>query len=136
MSYGIASALQAAVFAAISGDAGVQGVVGSDVFDALPSGVLPTTYVVLGEEDVRGKSNSSGDAAIHSFTISIISDAAGFASAKNAAVAVSDALIDANLTLTRGLLVSLDFVRAKAKRGKTPDGRRIDLRFRARVEDI
>lgn len=136
MSYGVGMALQAAVFAAVSGDAGVQALVGSDVFDALPSGILPQTYVVLGEEDVRGLSSISASGAAHEFTVSVFSDAAGFADAKAVAVAVSDALVDAELPLTRGVLVGLGFKRAKVRRGKTPDGRRIDLRFRARVEDI
>ncbi len=136
MSYAIATALQTAVFGAVSSDPGVVALVGTDVFDALPSGVLPVTYVVLGEEDVRARSNVSADGAVHDFTVSVFSDATGFASAKAVAVAVSDALVDANLALARGALVSLDFLRAKARRGKAPDGRRIDLRFRARVEDI
>ena len=128
MSYAVAAALQAAVFAAVSTDPGVQALVGGDVFDAPPGGVLPLTYVVLGEEDVRAHSNISAAGAVHDFTVSVFSDAAGFATAKAVAVAVSDALSDVDLTLA--------FVRAKARRGRTPDGRRIDLRFRARVEDI
>jgi len=136
MSYAVASALQAAVFAAVSGDVAVQGLVGSDVFDALPSGSLPLTYVVLGEEIVRPRSDGTAYGAVHDFTVSVFSDAAGFASAKAVAVAVSDALVDASLVLSRGALVSLVFKRARADRGKSPNGRRIDLRFRARVEDI
>ncbi len=136
MSYGVASALQAAVFVAVSGDVAVQALVGSDVFDALPAGSLPQTYVVLGEEIVRPKSDGSARGAEHDFTVSVFSDAAGFAAAKAVAVAVSDALVDANLVLMRGVLVSLVFRQARANRGKAPDGRRIDLRFRARVEDI
>ena len=136
MSYGMGSALQAAVFAAISGDATVQSLVGANVFDALPPGVLPLTYVVLGEEDVRARSDISAKGARHEFTISVVSDAAGFAGAKSVAVAISDVLIDANLVLSRGILGSLDFKQARARRGKAPDGRRIDLRFSARVDDI
>jgi len=47
-----------------------------------------------------------------------------------------DALIDAPLTLSRGHLVSLGFDRATAARTNNDTGRRIDLRFRARVEDV
>ena len=136
MSYAVAAALQAAVFAAVSTDPGVQALVGGDVFDAPPGGVLPLTYVVLGEEDVRAHSNISAAGAVHDITVSVFSDASGFATAKAVAVAVSYALSDVDLTLARGTLVTLAFVRAKARRGRTPDGRRIDLRFRARVEDI
>jgi hypothetical protein len=136
MSYGVGMALQTAVFAAVSGDIGVQALVGTDVYDAVPSGSLPLTYVVLGEEDARQLSSVSADGAVHEITISVFSDAAGFADAKAVAVAISDALSGADLTLSRGVLVALTFLRAKARRGKAPDGRRIDLRFRARVEDI
>ena len=55
--------------------------------------------------------------------------------AKDAAGAVSDALIDADLTLARGRLIYLAFDRALAKLEGTGTQRRIDLRFRARVED-
>jgi len=48
---------------------------------------------------------------------------------------VSDALLDATLILSRGTLVSLNFYRARARRVQDADMRRIDLRFRARVED-
>lgn len=136
MSYAVSSALQVAVFAAVSGNLAVQALVGADVFDAVPSGTLPLTYVVLGEEDVRGWSNISANGALHDFTVSVFSDAAGFAAAKQVAVAVNNALVDAALVLSRGHLVGLDFLSARARRGKAPDGRRIDLRFRARVEDI
>ena len=136
MSYAVSAALQAAVFGRVSTDAGVQALVGADVFDAVPTGSLPLTYVVLGEEDVRAWSNSSANGAVHDFTVSVFSDAAGFSAAKEVAVAVNDALVDAPLVLSRGHLVTLDFLSARARRGKAPDGRRIDLRFRARVEDI
>ncbi len=136
MSYAVSAALQAAVFARVANDAAVQALVGSDVYDAVPSGTLPLTYVVLGEEDVRAWSNISANGAVHDFAIAVVSDAAGFSAAKAVAVAVNDALIDAPLMLSRGSLVTLDFLSARARRGKAPDGRRIDMRFRARVEDI
>ncbi|MBU0642514.1 MAG: DUF3168 domain-containing protein, partial [Alphaproteobacteria bacterium] len=41
----------------------------------------------------------------------------------------------ADLTLSRGSLVGLYFVSAKARRVQDSDVRRIDLKFRARVED-
>ena len=56
-------------------------------------------------------------------------------SPKAAAAAVSDALVDADLPLTRGHLVSLRFLRAQAARKGPGDTRQIDLTFRARVED-
>jgi hypothetical protein len=49
-------------------------------------------------------------------------------------VGVSDALVDADLTLTRGVLVALHFLKASARRIDEGDTRRIDLTFRARVQ--
>lgn len=135
MSYAVSAALQSAVFGAIADDAGVQALIGTNVFDEPPSGALPVTYVVVGEEDVRARSSIGANGAVHDFLVSVISDAAGFMEAKAVAVAVSDVLEDATLGLARGNLVSLAFRRARARRGKSPDQRRIELHFRARVED-
>jgi hypothetical protein len=136
MSYGMSSALQQAVFQRLQGDSALVALVGADIFDAAPPGVVPETYVSIGPEDVKDASDKTGVGAIHEFTVSVVSEAAGFRTAKDAAAAVSDALVDAALVLTRGRLVSLNFMRARAKRVQDADTRRIDLRFRARVEDI
>jgi len=135
MSYGVSSALQTAVFQRLQGDAALAGLIGTDVFDAAPSGTVPTTYVSLGPEDVRDASDKTAAGAVHEFTVSVVTEAAGFSGAKTVAAAVSDALVDAPLTLARGRLVSLGFLKARAKRVQDGDVRRIDLRFRARVED-
>jgi len=136
MSYGMAAALQAAVYQHLLGDAGVGGLVGAAIFDALPPGDLPQTYVTLGPEDVRDRSDGSGDGAVHRFTVSVVTQAAGFGAAKAVAAAIGDALSGADLTLGRGRLVGLWFERAAARRGgKAGQVRRIDLQFRARVED-
>lgn len=135
MSYGVSAALQEAVFQQLQGDAALAALVGSDIFDAAPPGAVPDIYVSLGPEDVRDASDKTGVGARHDFVVSVVSQAAGFRSAKDAAAAVSDALVGAALTLTRGQLVSLNFVRARAKRVQDADVRRIDLRFRARVQD-
>lgn len=135
MSYTLASALQEAVYQALTGDAAVAGHVGDAIYDALPSGRVPDLYVSLGPETVKDASDKSGHGADHRFTISILSTAAGFATAKTVAGAVCDVLVDADLLLNRGRLVSLTFDRATAQRTDDGNGRRIDLRFRARVED-
>lgn len=135
MSYGMGAGLQAAVFARLRADAALAALVGEAVYDTLPAGALPGLYVVLGEESVRDASDATGGAARHDLEISVVSDAAGFAAAKAAAGAVSDALAGAALALPRGRLVGLWFLRARARRLGPEDLRRIDLRFRARVED-
>ncbi|MEL6645110.1 MAG: DUF3168 domain-containing protein [Pseudomonadota bacterium] len=135
MSYGMAAALQAAVYQALVGDAVLSGIVGDAVYDVVPSGPVPGTYVSLGPEDVRDRSDVTGGAAEHRFTVSVVTDAAGFQTAKAAAAAVSDVLVDAALVLERGRLVGLAFEKARARRVQSGDVRRIDMTFRARVED-
>ena len=135
MSYGMAAALQEAVFQHLKADLTLAGMVGTDIFDAAPPGAVPSIYVSLGPEDVRDRSDQTGGGARHEFTVSVVSQASGFRNAKEAAGAVSDALLSANLVLVRGTVVSLTFMRAIAKRVQDADVRRIDLRFAARLED-
>lgn len=115
----------------LSSDADLAGIA---IHDALPTGTVPQTYVLLGAEEVRDGSDVSGGGASHRFSVSVHSDSAGFSSAKLLAATLCDGLINAPLIMSRGHLVGLWFDRAKARR--MADGsRRIDLRFRARVED-
>lgn len=132
MSYGVAAALQAAIYARLTAASELSGIA---VLDAVPSGGGTGTFILIGPEQVLDKSDHSGGGAEHRLVISVISDAAGFQDAKTAAVAVSDAIVDAPLTLSRGRLVGLHFQRASAKRLDEGATRRIDLTFRARVED-
>ncbi|MDE3079060.1 MAG: DUF3168 domain-containing protein [Paracoccaceae bacterium] len=134
MSYAVAAALQAAVFARLQADGGLNALVGAAIYDAVPPGSGTGTFLMIGPEDVRDQSDKTGDGAEHRFIVSVVTDAAGFQAAKAAAVAVSDALVGADLALSRGRLVSLAFLRAVARRTGKDTGRRIDLTFRARVE--
>ncbi|WP_333713722.1 DUF3168 domain-containing protein [Yoonia sp.] len=135
MSYAVAAALQTAIYDRLTGDAAVGGLVGDAVYDALPDGALPALYVILGAEDVRDASDKTGGGAEHRLVISVVTERAGFAAAKAVAAAVSDALVDADLTLTRGRLVALHFVKARALRVGTGSIRQINLTFNARVSD-
>ncbi|MCR8723628.1 DUF3168 domain-containing protein [Frigidibacter sp. ROC022] len=135
MSYGAAAALQAAVYQALSDDAALTALVGNAIFDTAPPGPLPPIYVALGSEDVRDRSDMTGHGAAHDLLVSVVADAGGFQTAKQAAAAVSDVLVDADLSLSRGALVSMQFLRATARQTSQGRARRIDLRFRARVSD-
>lgn len=135
MSYAVSAALQAAVYQHLSADTALTGIVGSAIYDAIPSGALPAIYVALGSETVRDRSDKTGFGAEHDLTIAVITDAQGFQQAKQAAAAINDALNDAGLTLTRGRLVGLRFLKARALRDTAAGTRRINLIFRARVED-
>ncbi|WP_292288074.1 DUF3168 domain-containing protein [Marivita sp.] len=134
MSYAVAAALQGAVYQQLQSDAGLSVLVGDRVYDAVPKGRLPDLYVALGPEQAKDASDKTGHGAWHEFAVSVVSDDAGFQTAKEVSAAVCDALIDADLALDRGRLVALTFKRAVARREKA-GRRRIDLIFRARVED-
>lgn len=135
MSYAISAALQAAVYSHLSADAALAALVGGAIYDAVPAGALPETYVSLGPEEVRDASDLSGAGADHDFAVSVVTTAAGFQTAKTVAVAISDALAAPPPVLTRGRIVALWFLRAEARRTRDGTARRIDMKFRARVEE-
>lgn len=131
MSYLASAALQSAIFMQLSNTPALLGV---SVVDAMPPGVPAGSFVLLGPEVALDQSDKTGAGAEHRVEIAVISDAAGFLPAKTIAAAVSGALLDANLTLSVGRLVSLAFVRASARRLEDGTTRRIDMQFRARIE--
>lgn len=135
MSYAMSGPLQAAVFSALSASVPLADLVGAHVYDAVPAGALPPTYVRFGRETATDASDGSGAGALHRFTVSVISTVPGFACAKEAAGVISDILHGADLSLSRGRLVAMRFERASAVRTDAGGTRQIDLRFRARVQD-
>ncbi len=139
MSLALSGELQGAVYGALVADPVLAGLVGNEIFDApLPGGgTLPAgEFVTLGEEVVKPFDTATSSGAVHDFDVSVHSTASGFAAAKAVAAAVSAVLVDANLLLAGGALVSLRFVKARAKRGVAPELRRIEMRFRAVVENV
>lgn len=130
MSYAAAAALQTAVFQKLSAATALAGVA---IYDAVPPSPAGT-WVLVGPEEVRDASDKSGAGAEHLIAISVISDGTGFLTAKTIAAAISDELVGSSLSLTRGQLVSLLFLRASARRIDEGEVRRIDLTFRARVQ--
>lgn len=136
MSFAISEALQAAIFTALGNDAAVTALVGSNIFDALPSGTLPSLYIALGEEKVRDLSSKTSAGAMHDIAVDIHGDVAGFQAVKALAAAVCDALIDADLSLSRGVLTHIQFKFARARKAASPDQRVINLTFRAFVVDV
>jgi len=133
MSYGMTAALQTAVYGVLSADAGLAAVVGAEVYDAMPPGPQPDIFVTLGPEKVRDKSDGSEAGALHDFSVSVVTTGAGFHLAKEAAAAVSDAVLAVPLTLSRGRVSRVQFYRATAVR--TNANRRIDIWFRARLDE-
>ena len=135
MTYALAPKLQKAVYQALVADTALKARIGDAIYDAVPAGQTPSTYISLGPEDVRDWSDKSAFGARHDFTISVVTEAAGFQFAKSIAADVADALADASLPLERGTLVSLTFRRGRAVRLEDGAIRRIDLSFRALVAD-
>ncbi|MHA1128845.1 MAG: DUF3168 domain-containing protein, partial [Alphaproteobacteria bacterium] len=99
-------------------------------------GVLPVgEYVTLGEEIVKPFNSMTSQGGVHDFDVTVHSTANGFGAAKTVGGAIGAVLIDANLTVTGGALISLRFLKARARRGVAPELRRIEMRFRAVVEN-
>ncbi|MEL6102802.1 MAG: DUF3168 domain-containing protein [Pseudomonadota bacterium] len=135
MSYAVSAALQGAIYAGLTTDPGVTSLVGAAIYDAIPAGTLPSLYITLGPESVSDASDKSGAGAVHKVVVTVVSETPAFAAAKDVAAAVCDALLADLPALSRGRLVSLTFEKATAGRIDGAAGRKIDLTFRARVED-
>lgn len=135
MSYALSGALQSAIYQHLSTDSALNALVGAAIYDAMPPGTVPSIYVALGPETAKDWSSQTSAGASHEFTLSVVTQGAGFSDAKRVAAAICDALSGADISLSRGRLVALNFMRAKAVRIGTADERRIDLTFHALVED-
>ena len=72
MSYGTAAALQAAVYQSLQADAALAGFVGDAIYDEVPPGAVPATYVSLGESDVRDLSDKTGQIGDHRFQVCLL----------------------------------------------------------------
>ena len=134
MTYALGAALQTALYERLTADAELSAMVDGAVFDTVPE-AAPDLFVALGPERAIGFSDVSGDGAIHEFRVSVVTTRGGYYAAKKVAARISDLLVDGDLPLSRGRIVSLRFVRADAKRDEGEGTRRIDLRFRARIDD-
>ena len=131
MTYALASGLQSAVYERLASDPAMDAV---PVFDAVPQ-AAPDLYVALGHEDAVGRDDASGRGARHDLRLSVVTTRDGYAAAKAAAATVCDVLLAGDLALTRGRVVSLRFLKARARRDEGERTRRIDLWFRARTDD-
>lgn len=131
----ISAALQRGIYETLSGDAALADIVGGEIHDGRPLGALPDLYVSLGPEEVRDRSDKTTRAAEHRFEVLVVTSREGFADAKAAAAAVSDALDEARPPLSRGRVISLTFQRARARRLRAGQARAIEMTFRAIVED-
>ncbi|WP_299818573.1 DUF3168 domain-containing protein [uncultured Jannaschia sp.] len=134
MTYAISEALQLAVYQNLATNPVIAQLTGGAIFDSVPD-PAPDLFIAMGPEKVRSRADSYGASVIHEFRVSIVTRRQGFRAAKAMAAKVSDSLIEAEFSLSRGTLVSLSFLRAEAKRDEGEGTRRIDLWFRARLDD-
>ncbi len=135
MTYALSGALQAAIYDHLQDDPWLSALIGDAVYDAMPWGSLPETYVLLGGETAKDASDPEGAGAEHRFVVSVITSAPGFATAKTVASAVCDVLHGATPALSRGRVVDMAFLKATARRIDGAAGRQVDLQFRARIAD-
>ncbi len=134
MTYAMGESLQVAVYARLSGDAAIGATVGDAVFDEVPE-AAPDLFVALGPERATGVSDTGGSGAVHQMRVSVVTRRGGYVAAKAVAALVCDSLVGADLPLARGRLVSMRFLRAEARRDEGEGTRRIDLWFRARLDE-
>ena len=136
MSFATAAALQAALYTRLASDPAVSALVGAGIHDAVPPGTPPGTFVVVGTGETLDRSCVTTSAAEHRVRIAVISNAAGFQAAKEAAAAVCDALLAQPApNLPRGRIVGVWFARAEASRMRATGARRVEMTFRVLVED-
>lgn len=134
MSYQATAALQVALYDLLTGDATLAGLLPGGIFDAPPPGTPQGTYGVIGEEEAIDRSDGTGAGAEHRLLVQVVSDASGFATAKAAAARIAAILPGAQPALATGRVVAIWFHQAQARRAEGNAFRRIDLRFRVRIE--
>ncbi len=136
MSVSASLALQEAVWAALTGSTELAALVGGRVFDTPPHADAPDAgagpFVVLGEERVEPWGAQGLSGAVHELEVAVQGSEAGFAGAKRIAAAVAAAM-ETLPPLGVGRVATADFAGARARRTRD-GGRRIELRFRYRVE--
>ena len=135
MTYAMSGALQTALFQELAADATLQSLLGSHVYDEMPSGEVSDLFVVIGDERVRDWSTMTEAGADHRLTVSVVSDQEGYLAAKQAAAAVSNALSSSTFSFAEGRVVLCRFEGARARRVRSGQRRRIDLNFRVIVEE-
>ncbi len=126
-------AVQTAIYERLSSDSDLTEIIGTQLYDAVPSGPVPDLYVLIGEESVTDASDKTAFGAMHEVTVSVLSISESFLAMKRAATAIATALDDPALELSRGRVCALWFLDSTSKRN-TSGQRRIDLKFRLRVE--
>lgn len=135
MSYQYSLALQGAIYDRLLGFEPLKKLIGTAIYDRLPGGVPPDVFVLIGDEQVLDRSDKSAHASRHDVTVSVLGDGQGFSTVKEVAAQVSTALDNAALHLNAGALRQIQFQSAKTRRDGGRAARRIDLIFRAYIDE-
>jgi len=126
-------ALQSAVFAALSGDATLQSLVSTRIFDAVPrDAAFP--YAVLGDGKETNWDTATEEGSEHQFTVTVWSRNGGHKEAKSVADAIRFVLNGATLSLSGHALVDLRFLDCEYARDTDGETYSATLRFRAVTE--
>lgn len=134
-----ATALGAAMSAALSADPTLSLVIAGRIYDAAPPAAT-APYLVIGRHEIRPLGGTpplgAGEAQEIVLTLSILSESEGLAEARGAAAATRAVLHNAKLTLNSWRLVQLRVVFVDVYRGA--DGRTALglVRLRAAVEPL
>lgn len=134
MTLGHLAALHRAIYAILANDTDISAIIGGHIYDALPAGPLPEVFISLGAEVMTDRSDKTGGGSEHEFVISVITTQPGFLRAKDVAAAIGRALLEDAPAFGDLPVVYLNFTRADARRDTDTQTRRIDLRFRARID--
>jgi hypothetical protein len=129
-------ALQQAVFAALSVDAGVQAALGDPprIYDK-PPGAAPLPYLLIGDGVEEEWGTATGEGAEHTLVLHVFSRAGGRKEARGVLAAVYNALHGAELTLDGFHLVNLRFVLSQVVIESDALTYHAIARYRAAVEE-
>lgn len=133
----LAAPLQTALFVRLSTATELAALNGR-IYDDAPHQSADATeaYITLGDESVAAWDTATETGAIHDVVIRIYSPVRGFLTPKQIAGSVCEVLCAADLTLSRGRVVTQQFTAAETRREEQGALRRIDLTFRFVLEDV
>ena len=139
MTYALSWPLQQALFHLFCENAICAQYFGHRIYDAPPPLLDEASpdgiYLTFGDEAVDDWSTGSDAGAVHLISLVVNAPRRGFSEAKQAAAAVSDAVLGGSLTPSRGRVVNTQFVDARTRRAENDALRQITLRFRITLED-
>lgn len=136
MSMGLSAPLQKALYEQLTAAAELA-FLGGRIFDDAPvrDAEVSEVFVTLGDERVRPWSTATERGAEHEVDIRIHAPIRGFLKVKEAAAAICEVIEASPPQMSRGIVVSHRFTRARTQREEGGAGRRIDLTFRFAIED-